>query len=210
MSREIIHSVILIIAIVLGFVFPRTSLANYDFQITAFLFLILYLAKKFFIVKSSPSRLIESVVFTLIIISIVNTTGGVSSPFFFLIYFLLFSLSLLLEPLISVTTTIALIVFYLLSLPQNQDVKTLLPIISLAFITPFALFLGSEHRKNEKFKIKNEKLQADAFLFVSLLLKNHLKNIKEAVENFVGDHELDIIKKSADRMEKLIEKFEKN
>ncbi|MBI5126839.1 hypothetical protein HZA76_00060 [Candidatus Roizmanbacteria bacterium] len=210
MPKEIIHSAILIIAIVLSFVFPKTNLANYDLQITAFLFLILYLSKKFFIVKSSPSRLIESVIFTLVITSIINTTGGLASPFFFLIYFLLFSLSLLLEPLISVTTTIALIVFYLLSLPQSQDIKTLLPIISLAFITPFALFLGSEHKKNEKLKIKNEKLQEDTFLFISLMLKNHLKNIKEAVENFVGDHELDIIKKSASRMEKLIEKFEKS
>jgi hypothetical protein len=41
-----------------------------------------------------------------------------------------------------------------------------------------------------------------------LLLKNHLGNIKEAAQNFVGDHQLDIIKKSAQRMEKLIEKFE--
>ena len=47
-------------------------------------------------------------------------------------------------------------------------------------------------------------------LFITLLIKNHLKNIKEAVENFVGDHELDIIKKSASRMEKLIEKYEKS
>ncbi len=210
MPKEIIHSVILIFAIAISFVFPKTNLVNYDFQITAFLFLILYLSKKIFIVKNSPSRLIESVVFTLVITSIVNTTGGVTSPFFFLIYFLLFSLSLLLEPLISVTATIALIVFYLFSLPQSQDIKTLLPIISLAFITPFALFLGSEHNKNEKLKAKNEKLQEDTFLFISLMLKNHLKNIKEAVENFVGDHQLDDIKKNANRMEKLIEKFEKN
>jgi len=210
MSKEIIHAVILIISIALGFILPKTNLANYDLQLTAFLFVILFLARKFFVAKDSRSRLIESVIFTLIIIGIVNTTGAVGSPFFFLIYFLLFSLSLLLEPLISITTTVTLIVFYLLILPQNQDIKTLLPVISLAFITPFALFLGEEHKRSEKLKVKNEKLQEDTFLFISLMLKNHLKNIKEAVENFVGDHELDIIKKSASRMEKLIEKFEKN
>ncbi len=208
MTTEIIHSLVLIFAIVLAFIFPKTNLAQYDFQITAFLFIILYLVKRLFVAKNSSSRLIESVVFTLIIIGIVNTTGGVSSPFYFLIYFLLFSLSLLLEPLISVTSTITLIVFYLLTLPQGQDLKTLLPIISLAFITPFALFLGEEHIKSENLKSKNEKIQTDTFLFISLLLKNHLQNIKTAAENFVGDHELDVIKKSASRMEKLMEKFE--
>ncbi|PIP15115.1 hypothetical protein COX47_01465 [Candidatus Roizmanbacteria bacterium CG23_combo_of_CG06-09_8_20_14_all_35_49] len=113
------------------------------------------------------------------------------------------------EPIISITTTLTLIIFFLFSLPANQSFSTLLPIISLAFITPFALYLGEEHRKNEKLKVKNEKTKEETFLFLSLLLKNHLKNIKEAIENFVGDHELTSIRKSVSRMEKLIEKFEK-
>ncbi|MFH0979764.1 MAG: hypothetical protein V1803_02370 [Candidatus Roizmanbacteria bacterium] len=210
MIKEIIHSLILIATIVLAFIFPKTNLANYELQITAGLFIILYLVKKLAVSQSSSSRLIESVIFTFVIVGIVNSTGGTGSLFFFLIYFLLFSLSLLLEPIISITTTIALIIFFLLSIPQASDWNNLLPIVSLAFITPFAMFLGEEHKRSEKLKMKNEKLQEDAFLFVSLLLKNHLKNIKEAVENYVGDHELDIIKKSASRMEKLIEKFEKS
>lgn len=210
MTKELIHAVVLIVTIVIGFVLPRTNLAQYDLQISAFLFIILFLAKKLFISKDSSSRLIESVIFTLIIIGIVNTTGSVNSPFFFLIYFLLFSLSLLLEPLISVTSTITLIVFYLLSLPQGQDLKSFLPVISLAFITPFALFLGKEHVETEKLKSKNQKLQQDSLLFVSLMIKNHLKNIKNAVDNYVGDHELDTIKKAANKMEKLIDKFENN
>ena len=83
-----------------------------------------------------------------------------------------------------------------------------MPIISLAFITPFAMFLGQEKIESEKLKVKSEKTKEDTFLFLSLLLKNHLKNIKEAAQNFVGDHQLEIIKKSVQRMEKLIEKFE--
>lgn len=210
MTKEIIHAVILIITVVLAFIFPKTSLLNYELQITAGLFILLYLTRKFIASQSTSSRLIESVIFTLIIVSIVNSTGGVTSVFFFLIYFLLFSLSLLLEPIIPITTTITLIVFFLFSLPQGQNWKTLLPIISLAFITPFAMFLGQEHTENQKIKAKNQKLQQDGLLFVSLLIKNHLKNIKEAVENFIGDHQLDIIKKNVNRMEKLIEKYEKS
>ena len=209
MTKEIVHSLILILTIVLAFVFPKTSLSDYEIQITAGLFIMLYLTRKFVSSQNIYSRLIESVVFTLIIVAIVNTTGGINSNFFFLIYFLLFSISLLLEPVVSITATVALIVFFLLSLPQGQDLKNLLPIISLAFITPFAMFLGQEHIQSEKLKVKNKKLEEDSLLFVSLLIKNHLKTIKEAVENFVGDHQLDVIKKSSNRMEKLIEKFEK-
>lgn len=209
MTKEIVHALILVFAIVLTFIFPKTNLANYDLQITAVLFIVLYSVKRFIVSKDIYSRLIESVVFTLIIMGIVNSTGGLTSPFFFLVYFLLFSLSLILEPIISITTTVTLIIFFLLNLPANQDFKTLMPIISLAFITPFAMFMGQEKVNNEKLKMKNEKNKEDTFLFLSLLLKNHLKNIQEALENFVGDHQLEIIKRSANRMEKLIEKFEK-
>ena len=208
MTKEIIHALILIFTIVLAFILPKTNLAQYDLQISAGLFILLYLAKNFIVSKNIYSRLIESVVFTLIIMGVVNSTGGLTSPFFFLIHFLLFSLSIILEPIISITTTVTLIIFFLLNLPAHQNFNTLMPIISLAFITPFAMFLGQEKIESEKLKVKNEKTKEDTFLFLSLLLKNHLKNIKEAAQNFVGDHQLEIIKKSAQRMERLIEKFE--
>ena len=210
LSKEIVHALILIFTIVLTFILPKTNLAQYDLQISALLFIILYLTKKFVISKNIYSRLIESVVFTLIIMEIVNSTGGLTSPFFFLIYFLLFSLSIILEPIISITTTVTLIIFFLLSLPANQDFKTLMPIISLAFITPFAMFMGQEKVRIRQLAEKSEKTKEETYLFLSLLIKNHLKNIKEAAQNFVGDHQLEIIKKSAQRMERLIEKFEQN
>ncbi|MCR4313560.1 MAG: hypothetical protein NUV58_04895 [Candidatus Roizmanbacteria bacterium] len=210
MPKEIVHALILIFTIVLTFILPKTNLAQYDLQISAGLFIFLYLTKNFLLSKNVYSRLIESVVFTLIVMGIVNSTGGLTSPFFFLIYFLLFSLTLILEPIISITTTVTLIIFFLLSLPASQDFRTLLPIISLAFITPFAMFLGQEKIEVEKLKVKSEKTKEETFLFLSLLLKNHLKNIKEAAQNFVGDHQLEIIKKSAQRMEKMIEKFEES
>lgn len=208
MSKEIIHALILILTIVLTFILPKTNLAQYDLQISAGLFILLYLTKKFIFSKNIYSRLIESVVFTLVIMGIVNSTGGLTSPFFFLIYFLLFSLSLILEPIISITTTVTLIIFFLLNLPANQDFKTLMPIISLAFITPFAMFLGQEQIEAQKSKLKNQKQKEETYLFLSLLIKNHLKNIKEAAQNFVDDRQLEIIKKSAQRIERLIEKFE--
>jgi len=210
MPKEIIHSLILIFAITLGFLFPKSILAQYDLQIAASLFIFFFLAKKLTLPDSQPTRLLESVVFTLIVLLIINTTGSTQSPFFFLIYFLLFSLSLLLEPLISIITTLTLVIFFLLSLPPNQSLSSLLPIFSLAFITPFALFLGKEYEENKKLKVKSQKSKEETFLFLSLILKNHLKNIRQATENFIGDHQLSIIKKQAEKMEKLIEKFEKS
>ena len=209
MTKEVIHALILIFAIILTFVYPKTDLTKYDLQISAGLFIFLYFAKKW-ITRPAYTRLIESVVFTLIILGIINSTGGTNSPFFFLIYFLLFSLSLILEPIISITTTICLIIFFLLSMPSGQDFKSLLPIISLAFLTPFAMLMGQEHLESKKEKIKNQNFKESTFIFLSLMIKNLAKKIRETADNFVGDHDLSTIRKTAARMEKLIEKYEKN
>lgn len=209
MSKELVHSAVLIVTIALTFIFPKTNLAQYDLQISAFLFIILYLVRKLAGRHKDPgSRLLESVVFTLIILMTVNATGGVNSGFFFLIYFLLFSLSLLLEPIISITTTISLIIFFLMSLPPGQSLRNLLPIFSLAFLTPFALFLGQEYVETQKLKVKSQKLREDNFLFLSLMIKNHIKNIETALENFMGDQQLNEIRKQTKNMRKLIDKYE--
>jgi len=205
MKREVLHSLILILAIAFAFIFPKTDLVQYELQITALLFAVFFILRRF----AKTSYLAESIIFTLIVFMIVNTTGGVNSDFFFLIYFLLFALALILEPVTSLVTTFAAIIFFILNTPEGQGLKDLIPIFSLAFLTPFALFMGQEHLKSEKLKVKSQKSQTDTFLFLSLMLKNQLKNIKEAVENFMGDHQLDEIKKATTSMERLIEKFEK-
>ncbi len=209
MSPEIIHSLVLILTIGISFLIAKSPLGQYDLQITAALFILLFLARRL-IVNKNFTYLMESVVFAIVVMMIVLTTGSVDSPFFFLVYFLLFSLSLLLEPLISISTTITLVVLFLFSLPPNQDLKTLIPIFSLAFLTPFALFMGKEYQESQKLKVKSQKLETDSLLFLSLMLKNHLKSIKVATENFLGDHELTQIKKHTRTMEKLIEHYEKN
>ncbi len=204
MTLEIGHSLILILTIVLAFVFAKSPFAVYDLQLTALLFIILFVAKRL----KKGGRLLEAVIFTAIIFVIVNTTGGVGSPFFFLLYFLLFSLSLLLEPAVSIATTLTSVAFFLLTLPPDRGVNNLLPIFSLAFLTPFALFMGQEYLKEQRAKQQLQTTKKDTFLFLSLTLKNNLKSIKRAVENFMGDHDLKEIEKSAKNMEKMIEKFE--
>ena len=50
--------------------------------------------------------------------------------------------------------------------------------------------------------------EEQSFLFLSLILKNHLKQIEQSVENFTGDHELHSIRKQAREMNKLIDAYE--
>ncbi|PIY72356.1 hypothetical protein COY87_01405 [Candidatus Roizmanbacteria bacterium CG_4_10_14_0_8_um_filter_33_9] len=213
MSPEIIHSLILILCICFGFVFPKTSLAQYDLQIITILFIILFVGRK--LINTNKSRLIESVIFTLVILFVINTTGELASPFFFLLYFLIFSLALLLEPIISVTTSLALILFFVITLPSTEPIQRLIPAFALAFLTPFALFMGKEYKEAQNSNIKVQKLETklgtskeDTYLFLSLMIKNHLQSMNQAIDNFIGDHELLTIRKHIRNIEHLIEKFE--
>ena len=208
MNPEIIHSLILILIVGTTFVFPSSFFAQFDLQISAALFIVFFIMRKF-IGNRIKSHLMESIIFTFIILLTINTTGGINSPFFFLLYFLLFSLSLLLEPVVSITTTLSLMVCFMFTLPPGQSLKSLLPIFSLAFLTPFAMFMGQEFVESQKLKTTIVQNQEETFLFLSLMLKNHLKSILYTIDNFMGDHELNTIKKHVRNMEKLIEKFEK-
>lgn len=208
MSKTMLHALVLIVTIAATFVFVKSPLVSYDLQIGAVLFVVLYFLKKFYLTAHIRSHLLESVIFTFIVVSIVLSSGGVTSSFFFLIYFLLFSLALFLEPIIATTTTVALILFFILSLPPEQGLKTLMPIFSLAIITPFAMYMGQEYLEAQSAKTKVEMVEKDARLFTALVVKNHIQNIKTAAENFMGDRELSEIKHQTARLEKLIAEFE--
>lgn len=214
MSPEILHSAIMVAAIGISFLIPQTVMAGFEMQIVSILFIMFFIVRKFF-GERLRTRLLEVVVFTFTILMTINSTGGISSPYFFLLYFLLFSVSLLLEPVISITATLALIVFFILALPQNQTWETLLPILSLAFLTPFALFMGQEYAEIQREKKKAAQMkealantQEQADLFLSLMVKNHLGSMKYHLDNFMGDHDLSSLKKHVRNLEKLIEKFE--
>jgi len=70
------------------------------------------------------------------------------------------------------------------------------------------MYLGKEYLDLQQERQKNQINQQETYLFLSLVIKNHLKNMQEAVDNFMGDKQLEIIKKNLIRIEKLIKKFE--
>ncbi|NTU46055.1 hypothetical protein HGA88_00315 [Candidatus Roizmanbacteria bacterium] len=215
MTKELTHAILLIVTVVCAFIIGYTPLVQYDLQIAACLFILLYVSKKLIIPKNPHSYLLESIIFTYVVLQIIASTGGIHSLFFFLVYFLLFSLSLLLEPIISITTTLALIAFFIGKLSPGQEVSSLVPILSLAFISPFALYLGSLYQKTKKEENEIDTLKqsivqdkTDTFLFLSTVLKNHIRNIEEAVTTFMGDKQLSDIQKNTQRMKKLIDTYE--
>lgn len=213
MNKLFIHSLTLIAAVFIAFLFPKSRLADYEIEIIAALFILFYIKKRFLPkIQGSyrgESRLLESVVFTLVILIVINTTGGVSSTYFFLIYFLLFSLSMILEPLISLIVSLSLVIFFVMDTAQYAGINHYITILSLVFLTPFAIFLGKEYLESEKFRMQSSKLRGDVLLFLSLPIKTQISNIKHAAENFSGQKELNEIKKSTKRAEELIDKFEK-
>jgi len=76
-------------------------------------------------------------------------------------------------------------------------------------MTPFALILGNEYEETLRLEKTIKQQKEDTFLFLSLMLKNHLNHIKKSIDNFLGDHELSEIRKQVHSMEKLIDMFEK-
>jgi hypothetical protein len=205
-KKQLISTGLLLLSIFCAFLLSSSQLKNYDLQLSALLFIILFISRKFFL-SNSTTKIIEAIIFTFVILILVNNTGRLNSPFFFLIYFLLFALSLLLSPIISVITTLNLIVYFFLTLPPQPDFK-ISYLLSLAFLTPFAMYLGKEYLDLQQERKKNQISQQETYLFLSLVIKNHLKNMQEAVDNFMGDKQLEIIKKNLIRIEKLIKKFE--
>lgn len=204
MNIEVIHSVMLVSTIIITYAISHGPLKEYDLQITAFVFIIYFLLQKIFRLKKM--LLVDGMVATFVVSSIVASTGGITSPFFFLNYFLIFSLSLLLEPIIAIVATITLVFVYLFTTDTGVTFTTYLPLFSLPFLTPFASLLGKEYQEILK---KNRQVE-NSFLFISLVLKNHLKHLQEKLENFRGDQELVDMKKTVATMEKAIDDYEKN
>lgn len=214
MYTQLIHSSLITLTIATSFVISKSYLGQYDLFISAFLFIFFFLSKRRLPIQYY--RVVESIIYTFIVSSVVISTGSSASPLFFLLYFLLFALSLLLEPMVSVTTALALMIFFFFSMNEDVSLNQLAPLFSLLLITPFALLIGKEYLKVQKSKQTIAQLtnsvadtKKNHFLFLTLVLKNHVQAISNAAQNFLGDHDLDTIKKQAKRMETLIDEYEK-
>jgi hypothetical protein len=203
MVKFLLHTLFLIIAVALAFFWTSNpSFSYYNLQLIAvfilFFFINQILARHH---RHKINLTIDTVIFTVITLLLVISTGGLTSPLFFLIYFLMFGLALLFEPLISVSLTAVIVLFFLFTPTKKEPLNELLQLFSLLLITPVALFFGKQYLKvlqdEEKIKIleeegeiieeQMEKEETDILLFTCLELKKGLTEILDQTSHLLAD-----------------------
>jgi len=203
MSKFLLHSLFLISAVVLAFFWTSNSfLSIYTLQLTAVFILLFFLNQ--FLARHRRGKInltIDAVVFSMVVMLLVTSTGGLTSPLFFLIYFLMFGLALFFEPLITLTLTAAMILFFIFTPTKQNTAEEALQLFSLLLVTPLALFFGKQYlqvlRDEEKIKIleEEEKIaqeqikteETNVLLWATLELKRGLMTILDEVSHLLGD-----------------------
>ncbi len=209
MTPVIVESIAISLAVSLGFIISLAVKGGEEIFIIAILFILYFLGKKFFPTHTTNKDYVfDSFIFTVAVIIIVLTSGGLTSPIFFILYFLLFGIGLLVKPMVSLTTSITIAIL-LVYAGEQQLVSSLPTLLSLPFITPFAVMLGKEFHKARRLEERDNNLREQSFMFLSTVLKEHIHRIGEMAANFKGDHELEAIKRIVRRTQKLIDRFEK-
>lgn len=209
-----------VVTTVLAAVFAVSPLAKFDLQLVAVLFIFYVLFRKK-LAQKSGFFILEAYVFIFIIVSVVFSTGGVRSQFFFLLYFLLFAGALVLEASTSLVLSLVLMIMFIATADYSMQLADLLPVLSLPFIAPFAKYLGDLQRhfffqKQEllrlgkaKQRIEKTKIyqEEQTLIFLTTVLHRHLDDMKDRLENFLGDADLDYLKKKLKQLEELADKF---
>lgn len=173
------------------------GLDSYFFQITA-VFVLLYLAKAK--LPSSLANHIESFTITSVVLMIIVSTGGLTSPVFFIVILGLFAISFRTNPWSSLIYSSAIVYFFmartLVWLPES-DPSTLVSLLSLPLLTPFAFLFGREYQliklQNERLRAllfeekrlrqKNIEVRENTLMIASTSLQQSVQAMKEIVQN---------------------------
>lgn len=154
--KVILHIAILLTATVVSLVWVTSEkLSNFSLQLTAILLLTFIFTHR---LLNPPSfKLAESTISAMAVLLVSSSTGGITSPLFFLNYFLLFELSFLLEPVIPLALSGALMLFYFFTADANVSLFQYIELSAFPLMTPLSYFFGKFYRKeeNQKQEIKN-------------------------------------------------------
>jgi hypothetical protein len=127
-----------------------------------------------FILLSLFKKTISLHLVAFIISLIIFDTQGLNSPFFFLIYFLLFTLAFQNPP----TTTLAYSLALILLLSQSLDsTQSLIPLLSLLFITPLSWFIGKQYLDKIKTEADIGISETNVLMWLSLKFKTGICQI---------------------------------
>lgn len=200
----LIHSLFLITAVVLTYLWTSSnSLSGYTIQLIA-VFILFYFANQFFFKKkplNKTKKIIDALIFTLVILLLVGSTGSLSSPLFFLVYFLMFGLALLVGPTATLALALAMVLLFGLTSEKTEPTREAMQLFSLLLVAPLASFFSSQYLKaleaEDKItilkketgileeQIKDE--ETDILLWTSLNLKRGLVNILEETTDLLSD-----------------------
>jgi hypothetical protein len=168
-------------SLIFNYLFSLTPLTHFLPQIIA-----LYALISFYFLKTKNSQLFQIFITSLASLIVFSTTG-LNSPFFFLVYFLLFLLAFQNPPLISLS--LSLILIFLLSQSLNS-LTSLIPLLSLLFITPLVWFISREYLENRSLSQSLQQEETDSLLWLDLKLKPQLHNITDLLSQVVSDPKL--------------------
>jgi len=206
MSKFLLHTLFLVAAVVLVFIWTNLpALSVYTLQLIA-LFVIAYFVNQFYfrrkkLLFSKINLTIDAVIFTMVVLLLVSSTGGISSPLFFLLYFLMFGLALLFEPAITFSLALAIVIFFLFQPSKEEPLADALQVLALLLITPLAMFFGKQYLRvlenEEKIKILEEETQileeeiekeeTDILLWSTLELKRGIIEILHQTSELLSD-----------------------
>lgn len=124
---------------------------------------------------------------TFLICLSVFTTGGLASPVFFLFYFLLFVLAFSYRPAITIAFSLVLIILLGQYLTSPLSI---IPLMSLIFITPLAWFVAKQHERTVRqgFILATE--ETDFLFWLNLKFKTGIIKIIDATSILLSNPRL--------------------
>lgn len=132
-----------------------------------------------------------------IITLIVLETGSLNSPVFFFIYFLLFVIAFQSPPSVTLGYSIALILILSGSL---NSLPSLIPLLSLLFITPLAAFVSSQYLETKHLSDEVSTQETEVLLWYSLKFKKFMNQTLSSTDfllhnkNLTSDQKAEIYK----------------
>ncbi len=151
--KLVYHSLLLIGAFFIIFVWSQTILTAYTVQFLAFL-IILYFLTSFIrrrFNKNAPQFGADSdiIILTICIFLTITVTGNIYSPIFFLLYFLGFGITFIFQPATVIVFVIGTVAVFLPEALKNGSLESFLRLASIGLIAPLAFFFGEGYREKE-------------------------------------------------------------
>lgn len=163
-----------------------SSLAIFIPQIIALFSIIL-------IILSLNKKRLSIHLISFIITLIVLETGSLSSPVFFFIYFLLFVIAFQNPPSVTLGFSVALIL--ILSGSLNSP-TSLIPLLSLLFITPLAAFVSSQYLETKHLSDQIGADDTEVLLWYSLKFKKFMNQTLTSTDFLLQNRSLNSVQKA--------------